>query len=119
METGSGPLEFVLTKVSKMYWYVMQWCKQEGHLYYYIFYAMEYSGVLDVTNGIHLFTLHLIFIPRINKALADFTEAFNNHNVRTESNWTPNQMWTSLRHLIITMFALKVTGHQIKCGQME
>ena len=65
------------------------------HLYYYIFYAMEYSGVLDVANSIHLFNLHLIFIPRINKALADFTEAFNNHNVRTESNWTPNQMWTN------------------------
>ena len=65
------------------------------HLYYYIFYAMEYSGVLDVTDTTHLFTLHLIFIPRINNALADFKEAFNNHSVRTESNWTPNQMWTN------------------------
>ena len=58
---------------------------------------MEYSGVLDVTNAIHLFTLDLIFIPRINKALAEFTEAFNNHKVRMES----------------------FTGHLIKCGQME
>ena len=27
--------------------------------------------------------------------MADFKEAFNNHSVRTESNWTPNQMWTN------------------------
>lgn len=30
------------------------------HLYYYIFHAMEYSGVLDVTDTRHPFTLHLI-----------------------------------------------------------
>ena len=65
------------------------------HLYYFIFYAMEYSGVFDVTDTRHLFTLHLIFIQRINNALADFKEAFNNHSVCTESNWTPNQMWTN------------------------
>ena len=59
------------------------------------FYIMEYSGVLDVTDTRHLFTLHLIFITRINNALADFKEAFNNHSVRTESNWTPNQMWAN------------------------
>jgi len=46
------------------------------HRYYYIFYAMEYSGVLDVTDARHLFPLHLICIPRINNALADFKEAF-------------------------------------------
>ena len=34
-----------------------------------------------------------MFIPRINKALNDFAEAFNNHAVSTEGNWTPNQMW--------------------------
>lgn len=56
------------------------------------FYAMEYSGVLDITNAIHLFILHLIFIPRINKAMAEFTEVFNNYKVHTESNLTPNEM---------------------------
>lgn len=56
---------------------------------------MEYSGVLDITNAIHLFILHLIFIPRINKAMAEFTEVFNNYKVHTESNLTPNEMWTN------------------------
>ena len=32
-------------------------------------------------------------IPRINQALYQFTEAFNHHNVRTERNWSSNQMW--------------------------
>lgn len=63
------------------------------HINYYTFYAMEASGLLNVEDPIHLFTLHTIFIPRINKALEDFSEAFNNHAVSTEGNWTPYQMW--------------------------
>ena len=63
------------------------------HLYYYTFYSMESSGLLNVEDSVHLFTLHTVFIPRINKALNDFAEAFNNHAVSTEGNWTPNQMW--------------------------
>lgn len=63
------------------------------HLYYYIFYAMESTGILDTDNPVHLFTLHLVFIPRINKALDEFREAFNHHKIRTERNCSPNQMW--------------------------
>ena len=54
---------------------------------------MEASGLLNVEDPINLFTLHTIFIPRINKALEDFSEAFNNDSVSTEGNWTPYQMW--------------------------
>ena len=63
------------------------------HISYYTFYAMEASGLLNVEDPIHLFTLHTIFIRRINKALEDFSEAFNNHAVSTEGNSTPYQMW--------------------------
>ena len=38
----------------------------------FVLYVMDYSGVLDVNNATHLFTLHLIFIPMINQALAEF-----------------------------------------------
>ena len=62
------------------------------HLYYYLFYSMELSGILNPEDPVHLFTLHLIFVPRINQSLFQFAEAFNHHNVRTE------------------------TGHPIKCG---
>ena len=54
---------------------------------------MESSGLLNVEDSVHLFTLHTVFIPRINKALNDFAEAFNNHALSTEGNWTPYQMW--------------------------
>lgn len=63
------------------------------HLYYYTFYAMESSGLLNIEDPIQLFTLHTVFIPRINNSLNEFSEAFNNHAVSTEGNWTPYQMW--------------------------
>ena len=50
---------------------------------------MESTGILNTDNQIHLFALHLIFIPRINKALDEFLKAFNHHKVRTEGNWSP------------------------------
>lgn len=54
---------------------------------------MESTGILNTDDPVHLFTLHLIFIPRINKALDEFKEAFNHHKVRTEQNCSPYQMW--------------------------
>ena len=62
------------------------------HLYYYLFYAKESIGILNTDNQIHLFALHLVFIPRINKALDEFCEAFNHHKVCTEGNWSPYQI---------------------------
>ena len=29
---------------------------------------MEDSGILDVSNQVHMFTLHFVFFPRINQA---------------------------------------------------
>ncbi|KAK2547172.1 hypothetical protein P5673_032998 [Acropora cervicornis] len=54
---------------------------------------MELSGILNADDPVHLFTLHLVFLPGINRALCQFTEAFNHHNVRTERNWSPYQTW--------------------------
>ena len=65
------------------------------HFCYYLFYAMESTGILNTDNPIHVFTLHLIFIPRINKALDEFCEAF-----------------------ITTKYVHRETGHHTKCGQM-
>ena len=56
---------------------------------------MELSGILNPEDPVHLFTLHLVFIPRINQSLFQFAEAFNHHNVRTERNWSPYQMWVN------------------------
>ena len=63
------------------------------HMYYYVFYGMEMSGILNPEDSMHLFALHLVYLPRINHALDEYKEAFNHHAVRTENNWTPYQVW--------------------------
>ena len=50
-------------------------------------------GINNVDDPLRLFALHVIFLPRINKALEEFLEGFNHHKVRTERNWSPNQVW--------------------------
>ena len=49
---------------------------------------MEESGLLDVTNPLHLFVLHYVYSPRINAAIDSFVEAWNKHPIRTERNWS-------------------------------
>ena len=56
---------------------------------------MESTGILNTDNPIHVFTLHLIFIPTINKALDEFCEAFIHPKVRTQGNWSPYEMWAN------------------------
>ena len=40
-----------------------------------------------------ILALRLFFLPRINQAFNEFKELCNNHQIRTESNSIPNQMW--------------------------
>ncbi|CAB4025148.1 Hypothetical predicted protein [Paramuricea clavata] len=56
---------------------------------------MEESGILHRDNRLHMFVLHLIYTPRINRALESFVSAWNQHTMRTERNWSPLQMWTN------------------------
>lgn len=65
------------------------------HLFYYVFYAMEDTGLLNIENPIDIFALHLTFTPRINLALHEYMEAFNHHKVRTAHHWSPYQMWVN------------------------
>lgn len=63
------------------------------HMYYQLFFQLEDEGLLDITNPTHLFSLHYVYIPRINSSLAKFTCAYNDHSLRTVRNKSPNQMW--------------------------
>ena len=63
------------------------------HIYYYTFYAMEQSGLLDVENTVHLFALQSVFTPRINYALNEWMACHNNHPLSTEHGCTPNEIW--------------------------
>lgn len=64
-------------------------------LYYRLFYYLELEGLLDPLNHKHLFALHYVFMPRIQKSLDEFREGWNNHGIRTQNNKTPHQLFVS------------------------
>ena len=69
----------------------------QGVLSFYreLFYHLETLGMLDCDNEIHLFCLHFIFIPRINRHLKTWKEAWAKHPMRSEHNLSPEQLWIS------------------------
>ena len=68
-----------------------------GVLVFYsnIFQDLEHEGLLDVLNDVHLFSLHHVFIPRIERSLQEFVDQMNHRPVSTERNLSPLQMWES------------------------
>lgn len=61
-------------------------------LYATLFYKLETKGILDCGNLLDKFSLHYVFIPRINKSLDMLSVVHNNHKISTEGNATPNQL---------------------------
>ena len=61
--------------------------------YYKLFYHMEEHNILCRENDIHLYCLHHVFIPRLQRNLTSWARAHNNHAVRTEHHRTPLQLW--------------------------
>ena len=59
-----------------------------------IFDGMERDGLLDPFSDVHLYALHFVYFPRINRALKEFVSQWNNHPVYTENNLSPLQMYT-------------------------
>lgn len=69
-------------------------------LYYRLFYYMEDTHLLDPINEHHLYALHYIFLPRINRGLQTFRDAWNHHQIRTAQHKTPHQLFTSVMLLL-------------------
>lgn len=69
----------------------------QGVLSFYreLFYHLEALGMLDTDNDLHLFCLHFIYIPRINRHLTAWKEAWAKHPMRSEHNLSPEQLWIS------------------------
>ena len=76
-------------------------------LYYDLFYYLETMNMLVPNNDVHLFCLHHVFIPRINRHLDPWKEAWVKHPMRTEHNMTPEQLWTS------GLLSISGSGNQI------
>ncbi|XP_015260496.1 PREDICTED: uncharacterized protein LOC107104895 [Cyprinodon variegatus] len=64
------------------------------HLYYEVLHNLEEHGLLELSNTLHLFCAHYVFLPRIADALHTFTEGWDNHPLKSEGGLTPNQLWT-------------------------
>ncbi len=69
--------------------------KSVTKLYYRLFYFLECHGLLDPLNEIHVYALHFVYLPRIRKGIRMFTEAWNNHGIRTCHHTSPRQMFVS------------------------
>jgi hypothetical protein len=66
-----------------------------GVLVFYacIFEQLEQDGCLNVLDDVHLFSLHHVYIPRIENSLQELIGQLNNRPVSTERNLSPLQMW--------------------------
>lgn len=64
-------------------------------MYYRLFYFLENQLLLDPLNELHLFALHYVYVPRINRSIEMFQEAWNHHSLRTERNSSPHQLYTA------------------------
>ena len=75
-------------------------------LYYRLFYFMEQSDILNPLDEKHLFALHYVYIPRINRALLSFMNGWNHHPIRTAHNKSPHMLFSGgmllLRHSQLT-----------------
>ena len=60
-----------------------------------IFHFLEGNNLLDILNEQHLYALHFVFLPRINRSLSELVSSSNNHPLSTEQNRSPLQLWHS------------------------
>lgn len=63
--------------------------------YYFsdLFSFMENQLILDSLSELHVFALHFVYLPRIQRAVREFTNQWNNHALSTERHMTPLQLW--------------------------
>lgn len=74
--------------------------KKEVLLYYKkIFESIRRTYFIDFADPLAIYSLHYLFLPRINDDLDRFTRRWNNHSLRTEHHKTPYQLLVNYHHL--------------------
>ncbi|KAK6183515.1 hypothetical protein SNE40_010985 [Patella caerulea] len=68
------------------------WCGCVN-VFYNLFCYMETNNILVPTDELHLQVLHYVFLPRIQRSLDQFCEAFKRRPLRTEHNKSPLQLF--------------------------
>lgn len=51
--------------------------------------------MLDPINDLHLYALHYVYLPRINRSIKSFSRGWNSHSLRTEHGHSPQQLFTT------------------------
>uniref|UniRef100_A0A8C1QS23 Integrase core domain-containing protein n=1 Tax=Cyprinus carpio TaxID=7962 RepID=A0A8C1QS23_CYPCA len=73
------------------------------NIYYNVLHQLEEEGQLDMSNRMHLFCCHYVFIPRLQAHLDTFHDGWDNHPLSTEGNLTPNQLWELGGHQVLSL----------------
>ena len=63
------------------------------------FYHLEDSGILNCDDPIHLWCLHLIYIPYINLSLTTFVDRWENHPMSSVRGLSPRQLIMGARNV--------------------
>nr|XP_055025628.1 uncharacterized protein LOC129415618 [Misgurnus anguillicaudatus] len=61
--------------------------------YYELLHTMEEERLIDLSDEMHLFCVHYVFLPRLKADLKCFLGSWNKHPIRTEGNLSPEQLW--------------------------
>ena len=51
------------------------------------------DGRLDINDNKHMWVLHYVFIPRLNRDVKTFRNQWNTHGLRTQEHLTPLQVF--------------------------
>lgn len=54
---------------------------------------MEDNRILDVSNELHMFSLHYVVLPCANAQMDDFVNGWINHGLSSAHNKTLRQLW--------------------------
>ena len=63
------------------------------YTFYNLFYFLEDRGVLDPDNELQLYSLHYVYLPRINRCLKLFVNSSNLKPLSSARNKSPTQLW--------------------------
>lgn len=55
-------------------------------------------NMLDADDEIHIWCLHMVYLPMINQHLETWKASWAHHPMRTESNKSPMQLWIGGLH---------------------
>ena len=68
-------------------------CFIPAQVHFIFSFTLESEGLLNVDSVTDLVALHFVFLPVIQRHVEYFREGWCNHRLRTEHNYTPNQLF--------------------------